>query len=141
MVEKEESKSKKEDKRQQVKRNVFKASTDMRNKNAKGKTIRKRKKPENSSDESDVDSLFSVRSESSIGGSSVYELTDDQVIKCDNYVLVQFPTKSTIVCYVGRVLQELGDGEYKIKFLRKKFGKNLFFFLMWTIFQMYTDKI
>lgn len=79
-------------------------------------------------EESDADSLFSLRSDSSIGDNSIMELTDDQVIEIDNFVMVQFPTKSTVVYYIGRILEEIGHQEFKIKFLRKKFNKNKFYY-------------
>lgn len=113
ILEMNQKKREKEAKKKGVKRNVF-------NNN-------KRKLPE-TSDESDADSMFSLRSESSLENNSILELTDDQKIEIGNFVLVQFPTKTTIVYYIGRVLEEVGFREFKIKFLRRKFNKYKFFY-------------
>lgn len=112
ILERNQKKREKEAKKKGVKRDVFN---------------KKRKLPE-SSDESDADSLFSLRSETSLDNNSILELTDDQKIEIGNFVLVQFPTKTTIVYYIGKVLEEVGLNEFKVKFLRRKFNKNRFFY-------------
>ncbi|XP_050509590.1 uncharacterized protein LOC126886642 [Diabrotica virgifera virgifera] len=113
ILEKNQKKRENEAKKKGVKRDVFKN--------------KKRELPE-SSDESDVDSLFSLRFESSLGLNSIPELTDDQQIEVGNFVLVQFPTKTTIVYYIGEVLKEVAFKEFKIKFLRRKFNQNRFYY-------------
>lgn len=53
-------------------------------------------------------------------------MTDDQTPQIENYVLVQFPTKSSVIYYVGRIEEIPEDDECKINFLRKKFATNKF---------------
>ncbi|KAG5893502.1 hypothetical protein JTB14_031645 [Gonioctena quinquepunctata] len=87
---------------------------------------KKKRKFEESDEESDADSLFSLHSESSIGANSTVELTDDQTLQIENYVLVQFPPKTSVIYQVGRIEEIPEIDEFKIYFLRKKFETNKF---------------
>ncbi|XP_030767968.1 uncharacterized protein LOC115891598 [Sitophilus oryzae] len=46
------------------------------------------------------------------------KLLDDETISCDDFVLVRFPTKKTVVYYVGQVIELAEYGEFVIKYLR-----------------------
>jgi hypothetical protein len=67
---------------------------------------KKKKRTEvlDSEEESDVDSLlFSVSDFSD--EESIKELTDDQEISTNDYVLVKFPSKKNVIYYIGKIQQ------------------------------------
>ncbi|KAJ8915409.1 hypothetical protein NQ315_008298, partial [Exocentrus adspersus] len=125
--------------REKGKSKIYTDTPEMERKKMKEARKRGTKRNLLENEESDVDSVFSLRSDSTVSEHTLLELTDDQVIKVDDYVLVQFPTKSTVVYYVGNVIQVMSDSnesvsrpyiteECKIKFLRKKSNKTVFFY-------------
>ncbi|KAB0805286.1 hypothetical protein PPYR_02256 [Photinus pyralis] len=75
------------------------------------KFMTKKNKFLDSSSDSDIDMTESDCDEFS-------KLLDDEEILCDDYVLVQFPTKKTVIHYVGQVIQLAENGEFVIKYLR-----------------------
>ncbi|CAH1114637.1 unnamed protein product [Psylliodes chrysocephalus] len=101
------------------------------NKNTR-KTMKRGRQSDSSSSDSESDLVESTRkkykffktasSESDIDMESDYDemdkLLDDEKILCDDYILVRFPTKKTVVYYVGQVIQLAEYGEFVVKYLR-----------------------
>jgi hypothetical protein len=90
---------------------------------------KKKKRTEvlDSEEESDVDSLlFSVSDFSD--EESIKELTDDQEISTNDYVLVKFPSKKNVIYYIGKIQQIVDMDEYQVKFLRRKSSYLKFFY-------------
>ena len=89
-----------------------------------------------SSSDSDVEnvSLADSSEESFVEETSEKELDEDDVIMIDrnfqinDFVLVKFNTKKTVVHYVGRI-EDISHTMATIKFMRLSKIKNTFFFL------------
>ncbi|KAK4873758.1 hypothetical protein RN001_013118 [Aquatica leii] len=97
----------------------------------KGKPPKKKlKKIESDSSDSDVDlpqnivhetKFFDDLSDSldEFQDNDVPMLLDDDVINCNDYLLVKFPTNKRALHYIGRVESCNNDGSYTVNFLRK----------------------
>lgn len=57
-----------------------------------------------------------------------YSLTDEDILKENDYVLVKFPEKTTIIYYVGVITKPLHLNEFEVKFLRRKRPGYKFYF-------------
>lgn len=56
-----------------------------------------------------------------------YEITDNSVIKGNNFVLLKFCEKKKKVLFVGKI-EEIEEESYKVKFMRKKEDSFKFYF-------------
>lgn len=109
-------KRKKTTKKESVTRQVFTQQTKNKNEGKKNK-----KKTVSSSDSESNESIILESDEVSDDFSDVdYSLTDNDELDKNDYVLVKFASKTTIVHYVGIVTEVLNLNEFEIKFLRRK---------------------
>ncbi|KAK5648004.1 hypothetical protein RI129_002896 [Pyrocoelia pectoralis] len=53
---------------------------------------------------------------------------DDDKLKNEDFVLVRFPVKHTMIHFVGQILSSVSDATYRVKFLRRKGLSTTFYF-------------
>ncbi|KAK4884054.1 hypothetical protein RN001_000325 [Aquatica leii] len=123
--------------RKNTKRNILQSGGEMNKKHTKvrekgkGKAPKKKlKKIESDSSDSDVDLPQNIIHETKFfddlydsldefQDNDVHMLLDDDVINCNDYLLVKFPTNKRALHYIGRMESCNNDGSYTVNFLRK----------------------